>query len=266
MITGKANYIMDLAAVRLASINQTLDPWLYILLRRSFFVKLCSTLKRINFKCLRLSRRDSMVPIDNNCDNDLERIVNHLNSDNENIEAQHNIKPKELDEPDVMQSAKNSNNNSSPLPDVTNTGSNKESGDSGYVCHLHFGKNDPVENEEGGIYVKIFYLRPESSFKCHSHSPQTCRTMNGGSCVTTERHAEEYRTIGRLHFQNNNNNNNNGYDNNVFRHSPIRQSNVTSNETVLSQDYNLTFHSETLGDVSKDGQTHERFVSVATVI
>ncbi|KAH3696812.1 hypothetical protein DPMN_084290 [Dreissena polymorpha] len=40
LITGKQHLLLDLAAVRLASLNQTLDPWLYILLRRSLFVAL----------------------------------------------------------------------------------------------------------------------------------------------------------------------------------------------------------------------------------
>jgi hypothetical protein len=44
--TGKSNYVIDLTTIRLASLNQTLDPWLYILLRKSFIRKLCSYLRR----------------------------------------------------------------------------------------------------------------------------------------------------------------------------------------------------------------------------
>lgn len=37
--TGRLNYRADLIGVRLASINQILDPWVYILLRKSVIVK-----------------------------------------------------------------------------------------------------------------------------------------------------------------------------------------------------------------------------------
>lgn len=45
--TGKENKLLDLAVIRLASLNQTLDPWLYILMRRSFLLKVSRTVKRI---------------------------------------------------------------------------------------------------------------------------------------------------------------------------------------------------------------------------
>lgn len=38
-ITGRVNYAADLIGVRMASINQILDPWLYILLRKRVIVK-----------------------------------------------------------------------------------------------------------------------------------------------------------------------------------------------------------------------------------
>ena len=38
-ITGRINYAADLIGVRMASINQILDPWLYILLRKRVIVK-----------------------------------------------------------------------------------------------------------------------------------------------------------------------------------------------------------------------------------
>jgi len=256
LMTGQPNYLMDLAAIRLASINQTLDPWLYILLRRSFFVRMCATVKRINFKCLVISHRESVESRDNKCDNAAanDGNVDNVHADNVNSGEQsieHNHSRIVLEQPDVMQSAKNSNSNSSPLPDVTNTGSKSDNGDSGYVCHFHFGKSEPVENEDGGIYVKIFYLRPESSYKsCVSHPQRVCRTTKCNH-NEPERTVENKRTIesGKCHTHNNNN---------VCRCSPCRRSDLTSNETVLSQDYNLTFHSETLGDVSKDGINHDR--------
>ena len=45
--TGEPNYYVDLVTIRLASLNQTLDPWLYILLRKSFITKLIRTTKRM---------------------------------------------------------------------------------------------------------------------------------------------------------------------------------------------------------------------------
>ena len=38
-ITGRVNYAADLIGVRMASINQILDPWLYILLRKRVIMK-----------------------------------------------------------------------------------------------------------------------------------------------------------------------------------------------------------------------------------
>lgn len=43
--TGRLNYKADLIGVRLASINQILDPWVYILLRKSVIVKCFKTFK-----------------------------------------------------------------------------------------------------------------------------------------------------------------------------------------------------------------------------
>lgn len=48
--TGRINYAADLMGVRLASINVILDPWLYILLRKSVIVKAFKFVKRIFFK------------------------------------------------------------------------------------------------------------------------------------------------------------------------------------------------------------------------
>ncbi|ESP05504.1 hypothetical protein LOTGIDRAFT_73186, partial [Lottia gigantea] len=45
-VTGKTNRAKDLISVRLASINQILDPWLYILLRKAMIVKVLGRIKR----------------------------------------------------------------------------------------------------------------------------------------------------------------------------------------------------------------------------
>ncbi|XP_050402899.1 prostaglandin E2 receptor EP4 subtype isoform X3 [Patella vulgata] len=44
-VTGKTDRAKDLISVRLASINQILDPWLYILLRKAMFIKILKRLK-----------------------------------------------------------------------------------------------------------------------------------------------------------------------------------------------------------------------------
>lgn len=69
MATGKSNFIADLTTIRLASLNQTLDPWLYILLRKSFIRKLCSYLRR----CWSVKS-----PRSSNCEDDKINHANHL--------------------------------------------------------------------------------------------------------------------------------------------------------------------------------------------
>ncbi|XP_061175011.1 prostaglandin E2 receptor EP3 subtype-like [Saccostrea echinata] len=45
--SGKPNYPMDLTTVRMASFNQTLDPWIYIILRRSLFKRFKKLFQRM---------------------------------------------------------------------------------------------------------------------------------------------------------------------------------------------------------------------------
>lgn len=45
-VTGRKNITMDLLGVRLGSINQILDPWLYILLRKAFLFKVLKHVKK----------------------------------------------------------------------------------------------------------------------------------------------------------------------------------------------------------------------------
>ncbi|XP_064604570.1 prostaglandin E2 receptor EP4 subtype-like [Liolophura sinensis] len=65
LTTGVVNPRADLLAVRLASINQILDPWFYILLRRSVLVKLVSPFKTVfcgrQQSTLRQKRRDTQA-------------------------------------------------------------------------------------------------------------------------------------------------------------------------------------------------------------
>ena len=45
-ITGETNYKQDLISVRLASINQIIDPWMYIILRKNTFFKFLKRIKQ----------------------------------------------------------------------------------------------------------------------------------------------------------------------------------------------------------------------------
>ncbi|KAK6180061.1 hypothetical protein SNE40_012277 [Patella caerulea] len=47
LVTGKPNPVVGLLCIRLASLNQTLDPWLYILLRKTFIKRVHKTIKKI---------------------------------------------------------------------------------------------------------------------------------------------------------------------------------------------------------------------------
>ena len=55
-ITGRTDLRMNLLAVRLASINQILDPWLYVIFRKSSIARLIRRIKRCLkvglFRCL----------------------------------------------------------------------------------------------------------------------------------------------------------------------------------------------------------------------
>lgn len=55
LATGELDYMADLLGVRLASINQILDPWLYILVRRSFIQKVIRSCK--NTLCVELKKQ-----------------------------------------------------------------------------------------------------------------------------------------------------------------------------------------------------------------
>lgn len=55
-ITRENDYTADLAAIRIASVNPILDPWIYILLRRSLFWRILSLSKTI------YSRKRNMLP------------------------------------------------------------------------------------------------------------------------------------------------------------------------------------------------------------
>ncbi|OWF34813.1 Prostaglandin E2 receptor EP4 subtype [Mizuhopecten yessoensis] len=51
MATGRHNYVIDLTVIRLASLNQMLDPWIYILLRKTILDKLKLSFKKVFCFC-----------------------------------------------------------------------------------------------------------------------------------------------------------------------------------------------------------------------
>lgn len=82
-MTGRVNYAADLIGVRLASINVILDPWLYILLRKSVIVKICRFIKNIFVKDKGLSRKKSSKYITNYSQNQIPKSQVHEPVDRE---------------------------------------------------------------------------------------------------------------------------------------------------------------------------------------
>ncbi|XP_053393889.1 prostaglandin E2 receptor EP4 subtype-like [Mercenaria mercenaria] len=160
--TGIKNVLLDLAAVRLASLNQTLDPWLYILLRRSTCMAITRGVKGLKTKCLsvvekRIHENGLEDDVQNNDRNSIDEIKNGVLQTNR--ENKKNISP-----PDVTQNVCSINR--SPLPGITNAVHNKENKDSCYVCHFQFGKSVKPD-EDKGIYMKVLYIDNKSPTKMY---------------------------------------------------------------------------------------------------
>lgn len=250
MATGKANYLWDLTTIRLASLNQTLDPWLYILLRRSLCLKLTKGAEHIKSKCYKAAgfrlREDDTTDQLNAPNNAQNSPLCHLanNHPNQNAMAElNNANRVNESSPDVMQSVEGGH--LSPLPDVTHTGTDHNRV-SGYVCHFHIGKASP-ERQRDGIYVKIFYLQGSSSFKSnvtrHSHRRVICdqddKRQQSSSCV------QSVSTSGNISDE-------------PCAISDTKPSDNRTKETSVSQDYNEMFHSENTTNASCRRNTHER--------
>ncbi|KAL4237160.1 Prostaglandin E receptor 3 (subtype EP3) [Mactra antiquata] len=157
MVTGRANKILDLTTVRLASLNQTLDPWLYILLRRSFCTKICRKVKRIVSCCTSKSNPD-LYSVDNGGHYLPVNVIKTPHKalylrDSESVPDECDVDIQNGAVPDVTSNL--SEHNASPLPDVTNTSSNNNPG---CICRLQFGKSSLSEKEDG-IFVRIMYSR-----------------------------------------------------------------------------------------------------------
>lgn len=182
LMTGKTNHIMDLIAVRLASLNQTLDPWLYILLRRSFCSKLCSRLTRLITRCLPNWTSERSF-VDTKTRYEPVNIINIPKYENNNETREQRRDEYDANcqigsEPDIMPRLPECTR--SPLPDVTNKGP-------GYICRLQFGKSSSSSSsseKEGGIFVRIFY--PRRSVYTRADGRDTMYT-SGGSTPTYKR-------------------------------------------------------------------------------
>ncbi|XP_045158908.1 prostaglandin E2 receptor EP4 subtype-like [Mercenaria mercenaria] len=85
-VTGRINYPADLIGVRLASINVILDPWLYILLRKSVIVKAFRFIKNLFFKDKSLSPKRSTRYITNYSQNQIPKGSIHEREDREGHE------------------------------------------------------------------------------------------------------------------------------------------------------------------------------------
>ncbi|KAL3867708.1 hypothetical protein ACJMK2_040575 [Sinanodonta woodiana] len=171
--TQETNHLLDLTAVRMASFNQTLDPWLYILLRRSFIIRIKNIFFKVFDFCCR--KQETEISVSEYIGPQiLPPVWIHRNRIGEFRPKQENVFliNKESSEgqglnsslgrlPDVMINTENGNANAR-LPDVT--GSGAESAD--YVCRLHI-SNGEIINQSGsdddGIYVRFTFLPKTNS-------------------------------------------------------------------------------------------------------
>ncbi|XP_045160319.2 prostaglandin E2 receptor EP4 subtype-like [Mercenaria mercenaria] len=252
--TGIKNVLLDLAAVRLASLNQTLDPWLYILLRRSTCMKISRSVKQIKTKCLKVVReqvQDSELikekdaqSIDQNSENG--RACDRIHNVQDDVHKHNNENSNNIPPPDVMKIG--SRGYISPLPDITNTLQNKENKDSRYVCHFQFGKSLSPK-EEDGMYVKILYLKNNSS-NTNTYNERTperqclCYQSKGKLTDNLPLPVVTQHNISVTHTECGN--------------SHTKTSGTGTKETSLSsRDLNATFHSENTNCPSYTRYAHE---------
>ncbi|KAK3590764.1 hypothetical protein CHS0354_017280 [Potamilus streckersoni] len=186
--TGESNHLLDLTAVRMASFNQTLDPWLYILLRRSFVIRIKNIFLKVLCFCCRKQEteisvseyigRQILTPVwiyrhrigefrphqENVC------LIDKQNSEGQGLNGSLGRLP------DVMINTENGNVNAR-LPDVTGSGTESahyvcrfhisngeiinQSGSDDCGCRLHI-SNGEIINQSGsdddGIYVRFTFL------------------------------------------------------------------------------------------------------------
>ena len=171
LATGRKNYIWDLMAVRLASLNQTLDPWIYILLRRSLCIKArdlckqCWSASVVNQKRYDNNMIDGSVHIGNNEQQQqmcvFSRGQKHLSEN-----GCHSGRP-DLLEVMAARPERSNNMNNSQLPDVTETGQFPLD----CVCQIHIENNKLGDVQDEGIYVKFLILKKDRDQTISSNPP-----------------------------------------------------------------------------------------------
>ncbi|XP_060586804.1 prostaglandin E2 receptor EP4 subtype-like [Ruditapes philippinarum] len=145
--TGVENNLLDLTAVRLASLNQTLDPWLYILLRRSTFIKIARGFKRIRIRYLKVIEEIHMEHIDEEegrkVENDCSIIKRQCVSAYSGVIGQNdqNLRCKSPS----LAIGNDVDFDNQPILDLSKTQPNT---DSNSVCRLELGKVDAPKEEQ----------------------------------------------------------------------------------------------------------------------
>ena len=175
MATGKRRYIWDLTAVRLASFNQTLDPWLYILLRRSLCVKIKMMYKRVlSIFSMNKAGNESKVQREQNkaeccqLQNDLQVFSRDKDL---SVGAQSACQDSKPDLIDVI----NSEVVSQPqLPDVTTT---EQGNVDCCVCQIHVDNYSLRGVPEEGIYVQ-FVIFSQNNHNGRSNVRSCYRPIN----------------------------------------------------------------------------------------
>ena len=173
MATGKNRYLWDLMAVRLASLNQTLDPWIYILLRRSFCIKARDLCKH----CVSAIVKNQRTNVNNNVDG-ADKVDN-------GDQQQHQVcmfsrEPKcfgdngcHPSKPDLLEVLNTgsvcSDKRNTQLPDVTETGQFPAD----CVCQIHIENNKQGDAPDEGLYVRFLILTKDCDRNVSSNSSNT---------------------------------------------------------------------------------------------
>ena len=163
MATGRTRYIWDLTAVRLASFNQTLDPWLYILLRRSFCVRVKRVFKSV-LSIFSMNKTGSQQKYQNEQAN-AEGCQPHNSlcvfSREKHLTVRQDSKP------DLIDVINSECIDKSQLPDVTAT----RHVNSDCERQIHIDNNNVTDVPEKGIYVQfVILLQNRSSIRSNTRS------------------------------------------------------------------------------------------------
>ena len=177
MATGRKLYLWDLTAVRLASLNQTLDPWLYILLRRSFCVKVKKLFKRLYSKLAKTNRPNVPEILDRPSENapsyEPQQFLGVFSRDPRLGTDCRVVQPDLIE---VLNSAlgRNTNSDKPQLPDIAATGQLHPE----CVCQIHIEKNKATDIPEDGIYVKFLILSKDRDLSRSNNSSHYISVCN----------------------------------------------------------------------------------------